>query len=155
MRGWGCGRRGCSGRGQVGRQCTDGSPASRGQTTAYADLVRKLALPLLIAITVLSIIVGWIWLVHRPSEVEKAVQAAAEAGAFPPAVGYMYSGDVDCRVEEVEAFLGHDLYLCKLGFKGLDVPGGQYIYAAIVDGKLHTHQTDPAEIPGRVFDPAF
>ncbi len=55
----------------------------------------------------------------------------------------------------MEAFRGQDLYLCKLGFKGLDVPGGQYVYAAMVGGTLHTHQTDPAEIPGRVFDPGF
>lgn len=103
----------------------------------------------------LSVIIVWIRLVHRPSEVEEAVLSAAEAGAFPIAGSYTYSGEVDCRVEEVEAFQGQDLYLCKLGFMGLHDPGGQYIYAAVVGGKLHTHQTDPAEIPGRVFDPGF
>ena len=81
--------------------------------------------------------------------------SAAEAGAFPIAGDYTYKGEVECRVEEVEGFHGQDLYLCKLGFKGLDVPGGQYIYAAVVGGKLHTHQSDPAEIPARVFDPSF
>jgi hypothetical protein len=117
--------------------------------------VRKLALLLLVAITALSVTFAWIWLVHRPTEVEEAVLSAAEAGAFPIEGGYTYNGEVDCRVEDVEAFRGKDLYLCKLGFKGLDVPGGQYIYAAMVGGTLHTHQTDPAEIPGRVFDPGF
>ena len=117
--------------------------------------MRKLALLLLVAIAALSVIFGWKWIVHRPSEVEKAVLAAAEAGAFPIAGGYTYDGEVDCRVEDVEAFRGQDLYVCKLGFKGLDVPGGQYIFAAMVGGKLHTHQTDPAEIPAKVIDPSF
>jgi hypothetical protein len=54
----------------------------------------------------------------------------------------------------VEAVQGQDLYLCKLGVKGLDL-GGHYMYAAMVAGELHTHQTDPAEIPARVFDPSF
>jgi hypothetical protein len=45
--------------------------------------VRKLALLILVAVTAASVILGWIWLVHRPSEVEKAVLLAAEAGAFP------------------------------------------------------------------------
>jgi hypothetical protein len=54
----------------------------------------------------------------------------------------------------VEGFHGQDLYLCKLGVKGLDL-GGHYMYAAMVAGELHTHQTDPAEIPARVFDPSF
>ncbi len=117
--------------------------------------MRKLALLLLVAIAALSVIFGWQWIVHRPSEVEKAVLAAAEAGAFPIAGGYTYDGEVDCRVEDVEAFRGQDLYVCKLGFKGLDVPGGQYVFAAMVGGKLHTHQTDPAEIPAKVIDPSF
>ena len=97
----------------------------------------------------LIVAVGWIRLVHRPSEVEDAVLSAAEAGAFRIAGGYTYNGEVECRVDEVEGFHGQDLYLCKLGFRGLDVPGGQYIYAAMVDGELHTRQTDPAEIPTR------
>jgi hypothetical protein len=114
--------------------------------------VRKALLILPVAL----LIVGWIWLVHRPSEVEKAVLSAAEAGALPIAEGHEYNGEVECQVEEEEAFHGQDLYLCKLGVKGLDFDlGGRYIYAAIVGGKLHTHQTDPAEIPGKVFDPSF
>ena len=32
------------------------------------------------------------------------------------------------------AFQGQDLYLCKLGVKGLD-SGGEYIYAAVLGGK--------------------
>lgn len=86
-------------------------------------------------IVAVFVVLAWIWLVHRPSEVEKSELSAAEAGAFPIAGGYTYNGEVDCRVEEVEAFHGQDLYVCKLGFKGPDVPGGQYIYAALVDGK--------------------
>jgi hypothetical protein len=65
-----------------------------------------------------------------------------------------YNGQIECRVEEEEAFQGQDLYLCKLGVKGLD-NGAEYIYAVMVGGKLHTHQTDPAEIPAKVFDPSF
>jgi hypothetical protein len=122
--------------------------------------VRKLGLLLLIAITVLSVVVGGIWLVHRPSEVEKAVLSAAEDGAFPPPHSVLvpgsnpYDGQIECRVEEEEAFQGQDLYLCKLGVKGLD-NGAEYIYAVMIGGKLHTHQTDPAEIPAKVFDPSF
>jgi hypothetical protein len=108
---------------------------------------------LLVIPIALFVVLAWIWLAHRPSEVEKAVQSAAEAGAFPIAEGYTY-GEIECRVEEEEGFHGQDLYLCKLGVKGLDL-GGQYIYAAMVAGELHTHQTDPAEIPARVFDPSF
>jgi hypothetical protein len=99
--------------------------------------VRKLALLLIVAITVLSVIVGWVWPAHRASEVEKAVLSTAEAGAFPPAGAFLvpgsdpYDGQIECRVEEVEAFQGQDLYLCKLGVKGLD-GGGEYIYAAMV-----------------------
>ncbi len=118
----------------------------------YCGAVGKALLVLALALVVA---VGWFWLAHRPSEVEKAVLSAAEAGAFPIAGGHTYNGEVECRIEEVVGFHGQDLYLCKLGFKGLDVPGGQYIYAAMVGGKLHTHQTDPAEIPARVFDPSF
>ena len=122
--------------------------------------MRKLALLLLVAITALSVIFGWIWLVHRPSEVEKAVLSAAEAGAFPPAGAFLvpgsepYDGQIECRVEEEGAFQGQDLFLCKLGVKGLD-SGGEFMYAAVVGGKLHTHQTDPAEIPAEVIDPSF
>ncbi len=101
-------------------------------------------------------VVGWIWLVHRPSEVERAVRSAAEAGAFPIGGGYTHNGEVECRVEEEGTVHGQDLYLCKLGLEGLDdVPGGQYIYAAVVDGSLYTHKTNPNLIPGRVLDPNF
>jgi hypothetical protein len=115
--------------------------------------VRKAVLVLSIA---LLVALAWIWLVNRPSEVEKAVLSAAEAGAFPIAEGDTYDGEIECRVEEVNGFQGQDLYLCKLGLKGLDFDlGGQYLYAAVVGGELHTHQTDPAEIPMRVVDPSF
>ena len=72
--------------------------------------MRKLGLLLLIAITVLSVVVGEIWLVHRPSEVEKAVLSAAEDGAFPPPQSVLvpgsnpYDGQIECRIEEEEAF---------------------------------------------------
>jgi hypothetical protein len=118
----------------------------------YRGAMRKVLLILPVALFV----VGWIWLVHRPSEVERAVGSAAEAGAFPIAGGHTYNGQVECRVEETGAVHGQDLYLCKLGLEGLgDVPGGQYLYAAIVDGSLLTHRTNPGLIPGRVFDPPF
>jgi|SRR5215211_7969450 len=111
---------------------------------------------LLVLPVALFVFLAWIWLVHRPSEVESAALSAAEAGALPNAERNEYSGEVECRVEEEGAFRGQDIYLCKLGVKGLDFDlGGRYIYAAMVGGTLHTHQTDPAEIPGRVFDPPF
>ena len=111
-------------------------------------------------IVALFVVLAWMWLVQRPSEVEKAVLSAAEAGAFPPPHAFLvpgsnpYDGQIECRVEEEEAFQGQDLSLCKLGVKGLD-NGAEYIYAVMVGGKLHTHQTDPAEIPAKVMDPSF
>jgi hypothetical protein len=111
---------------------------------------------LLIVPLALFVIIGWIWLVHRPNEVEGAVRSAAEAGAFPIGGGYTYNGEVECRVEEEGTVRGQDLYLCKLGLEGLDdVPGGQYLYAAVVDGSLYTHKTNPHLIPGQVVDPNF
>jgi hypothetical protein len=75
-------------------------------------------------------------------------------GRFPLEGDYTYDGQVECRVEDVEAFHGEDLFICRLGLNGVDA-GGQYVYAALVDGVLHTHQTDPADIPARAFDPGF
>ena len=114
--------------------------------------MRKPVLVLLVA--TLLVIVAWIWLANRPSEIERAVISAAEAGDFPLATGYSYNGQIDCRVANPRAFRGQDVFVCKLG---LSVPddGGQYVYAALVDGELHTHETDPDAIRARVFDPGF
>ena len=120
---------------------------------AYGSTVRKLVALLLLA--TLSVTSAWIWLANRPSEIEKAVMSAAEAGAFPLATGNSYDGHIDCRVSEPNAFHQQDLFLCKLGLNGLGGLGGQYVYAAMLDGELHTHDTDPGAIPGRVFDPGF
>jgi hypothetical protein len=114
--------------------------------------MRKLLL--LLFVVALTVIVAWIWLANRPSEIERAVLSTAEAGEFPLTTGYSYNGQIECRVEDIEAFHGEDLFICRLGLNGVDA-GGKYVYAALVDGVLHTHQTDPAEIPARAFDPGF
>lgn len=70
-------------------------------------------------------------------------------------VSTIYNGEVDRRVEEVGAVHRQDLYVCKLGLEDLDAPGGQYVYAAMVDGSLYTHATNPNLISARVLDPSF
>jgi hypothetical protein len=115
--------------------------------------MRKAALLLLL--TALAIATAWFWLANQPSDVENEVSAAARAGSFPSHAGYPYDGQVDCRVAEPNAFHGHDIFLCKLGLKGLEDLGGQYVYVALINGELHTHDTDPDAIPGRAFDPGF
>jgi hypothetical protein len=108
------------------------------------DVVKKVALLLLMG--ALSVTLVWmIWLANRPTAIESTVLSEGD---------YTYDGQVECRVEDVEAFHGEDLFICRLGLNGVDV-GGQYVYAALVDGVLHTHQTDPADIPARAFDPGF
>src|SRR5262245_25267584 len=107
-------------------------------------VVQRVLLILLLAVFVTA---GWIWLVHRPSGIEKAVQSASAAGFIPNARSYAYNGEVECRVEQAEGFLGQDLYVCKLGLEGFDAQGGQYVYAAMVDGSLYTHKTNPNLIP--------
>jgi hypothetical protein len=117
------------------------------------DIVKKVALLLLIG-ALLVTFVWMIWLANRPTAIESTVLSEAETGAFPLEGDYTYDGQVECRVEDVEAFHGEDLFICRLGLNGVDA-GGQYVYAALVDGVLHTHQTDPADIPARAFDPGF
>jgi hypothetical protein len=117
------------------------------------DIVRKVALLLLIGALFVTF-VWMIWLANRPTAIESTVLSEAETGAFPLEGDYTYDGQVECRVEDVEAFHGEDLFICRLGLNGVDA-GGQYVYAALVDGVLHTHQTDPADIPARAFDPGF
>ena len=102
----------------------------------------------------LTVIVAWIWLANRPSEIERAVLSAAEAGEFPLTTGYSYNGQIECRVADPHAFRGRDVFVCKLGLSGLD-EGGQYVYTALLDGALHTHETDPDAIRARVLDPGF
>ena len=109
----------------------------------------------MLLIVALSVtLVGMIWLVGRPTSIEKAVLSEAEAGVFPLEGDFTYDGQVECRVEDVNVFHGEDLFLCRLGLNGVDA-GGQYVYAALVDGVLHTHQTDPTDIPARALDPGF
>jgi D-alanyl-D-alanine dipeptidase len=110
-----------------------------------------------VSLAVLAALGGLIWWAQRPTSVERAVWDAAQDGAFPftdPAAASRYAGTVDCQIYDQAAFEGHDLYICKLGLEGVE-NGGQYVLAALVDGELHTHDTDPALIPGRVFDPGF
>ena len=116
--------------------------------------MRRAALRLLL-LTGLALAGAFVWLADRPSDVEKEVLFAARAGSFPLVTGYSYDGRVDCRVSEPDAFQGHDIFLCKLGLKDLEGLGGQYVSVALINGQLHTHDTDPEAIPGRVFDPGF
>jgi len=75
-----------------------------------------------------------IGLANRPTAIARAVVSKAETGAFPLEDDYTYDGQVECRVEDVEAFHGEDhLFICRLGLNGVDA-GGQYVYAALVDG---------------------
>jgi hypothetical protein len=129
-----------------------GSSRRRERPTTL-NLVKKVALMLLIVALSVTL-VGMIWLVGRPTAIEKAVLSEAEAGVFPLEWDLTYDGQVECRVEDVNAFHGEDLFLCRLGLNGVDA-GGQYVYAALVDGVLHTHQTDPTDIPARALDPGF
>ena len=110
---------------------------------------------MLLILSALAIASIWIWLANRPSNVEEEVLSAARAGALPH-TKRSYDGQVECRVSEPNAFQGQDIFLCKLGLKGVSFElGGQHVYVALINGELHTHATDPEAIPGRVFDPAF
>jgi hypothetical protein len=104
----------------------------------------------------LSVTLVWvIWLANRPTAIERAVLSEAEAGAFPLEGDFTYDGQVECRVEGAEAFHGQGLFICRLGLNGVNA-GGQYVYAALVDGVLHTPtRRNPTDIPARAFDPGF
>jgi hypothetical protein len=109
----------------------------------------------LLVLSALVLASAWIWLSHRPSDIEQEVLSAARAGSFPQ-TKRSYDGQVDCRVSEPKALQGQDIFLCKLGLKGVPFElGGQYVYVALINGELHTHATDSEAIPGRVFDPPF
>ena len=95
-----------------------------------------------------------IWLANGPTAIERAVLSEAERALSRPKGDYTYDGQVECRVDDAETFHGQDLFICRLGLNGVNA-GGQYVYAALVDGVLHTHQTDPTDIPARAFDPGF
>jgi hypothetical protein len=117
--------------------------------------VRRIVLLSLVLAIVLALAVVRVWLANKPSEVEREFLSAAREGAFSLPTSSSYDGQVDCRVSEPDAFRGQDIFLCKLGVEGPDGVAGQYLYVALVDGRLHTHETDPITIPGRVFDPGF
>lgn len=73
------------------------------------------------------------------------MMAAARQGQFQqPAAGRSYTGDIECRVDQPGAFDGADLYLCKIW---IDDGGREYVWGALLDGTLHTHATDPKQIP--------
>jgi hypothetical protein len=94
--------------------------------------------------------------------VSKFVAAAmlqrAQAGAFQAApAGHHYQGPVKCRVDRRRhAFRGEDIYLCKIAISDLKL-AYLWEWGAWVDGKLHTHATDPTRIPTitGAFDPPF
>lgn len=117
--------------------------------------MRRIVLLSLVLAIVLALAVVWVRLANEPSEVEREVLSAVREGAFRLPTGSSYDGKIDCRVSEPDAFRGQDIFLCKLGIEDLEGPAGQYFYVALVGGQLHTHDTDPGAIRGRVFDPGF
>lgn len=75
--------------------------------------------------------------------------ALAQAGRFqPPPEGMSYDAPTECRVDEPHGFHGSPVYLCAMSLVGEGSAGGHlWEWGALVDGTLHTHRTDPAEIP--------
>jgi hypothetical protein len=85
------------------------------------------------------------WLNHRLTPIEAAMLTAARHGQFqPPIRGQSYTGGIECRVDRPHAFHGADVYLCAI-----DETGGwrEWEWGAMLDGRLHTHATDPGAIP--------
>ena len=127
------------------------TPDSIQSSASTVGLVRK---ALLVLIVTLFVALAWMWLVHRPSEVDKAVQSAAEAGAFPIAGGYKYSGEVDCQSKRWRPSTDRICMSASWDSSVVMFRAGS-TSTRPSERNLHTHQTDPAEIPGRVFDPGF
>jgi hypothetical protein len=81
--------------------------------------------------------------------VDAAMLAPAQAGRFQhPPPGMEYDVPTECRIDEPNGFDGHPVYLSAISIVG-SAPAGGYLWewGALVDGTLHTHRTDPCEIP--------
>jgi hypothetical protein len=74
--------------------------------------------------------------------------ALAQADRFQRApAGTTYDGPVDCRVDDPHGFDGHPVYLCAIALVGQEPTGHLWEWGTLVEGTLHTHRTDPTEIP--------
>jgi hypothetical protein len=81
----------------------------------------------------------------------------AQGGQFQaPPNGHHYTAPVDCRVDKPHAFHGQPIYLCKISISKLPY-GHLWEWGAWLDGRLHTHASDPTLIPtiNGPFDPPF
>jgi hypothetical protein len=78
-----------------------------------------------------------------------AMLALAQAGRFQhPPDGMRYAAPVDCRVDDPHGLDGAPVYLCAISMVGQGPAGGHlWEWGALVDGALHTHRSDPAQIP--------
>jgi hypothetical protein len=108
--------------------------------------LNRRTIALLVAASIALAIVALIaWAIRRPTPIEAAMMAAARNGQFqPPVTGQAYTGAIDCRVDRADAFHGADIYLCAI-----DETGGwrEWEWGAMLNGRLHTHRTDPKDIP--------
>lgn len=110
--------------------------------------MKKVAL--LLVVGALSVALVWmIWLANRPTAIERAVLSEAEAGAFPLEGDYTYDGQVECRVEDVEAFQGEDLFICRLGLNGVDAGGSMCTRRLWTAYFTRTRRTQRISRPGR------
>jgi hypothetical protein len=107
-----------------------------------------------VALLAVSGTVAPVWWIQRPSDVEAAVRTALEDGRIPIFDVYgdaRPTGTVHCAVDRPSAFQGEDLNVCEIQLDR----GQEYVYAALVGGRLRTHWTDPSLIPWSVgSDPA-
>jgi hypothetical protein len=87
----------------------------------------------------------WWWLPHGPTPIQSAMLAAARSGEFGGPVDHnSYSGEIDCSLYKANGFHGADIYLCQIG----ETNGWwQWETGALLKGQLHTHQSDPKQIP--------
>jgi hypothetical protein len=86
-----------------------------------------------------------------PEAVGAAMLALARSGRFQhPETGMDYDQPVDCRVYDPNGLRGQPIYLCAISIvttSGQDTTGNLWEWGALVDGTLHTHHTDPKEVP--------
>jgi hypothetical protein len=98
-----------------------------------------------VLVVALGAVTGASWWTHRGNGIESAVLTSARTGGFGrPVPDSTFSGPVRCDVLRPGGFEGADVYLCTIyethGWR-------QPVLAAMVDGHLHTHKTDPKLIP--------
>jgi hypothetical protein len=108
----------------------------------------KLAAAVGTAMLVLSLIYGaiwWFWLPHHPTPIERAMLTAARSGEFgDPVANNRYTGIIMCHLYKANGFHGADIYYCEIGETN---NWWQWETGALLGDRLHTHYTDPKEIP--------